>query len=727
MLDKETFRLKAIERIRVGKEHCSKWHSDARDDYAFVAGDQWEAEDVEILREQNRPIVVFNYSEKMIDAVGGAEVSGRQECTYKPRGIEDGPLAELWTNAGRWVRDECLAEDEETDAFRDALICGMGWIDTKMDYTENKDGMPIMDRVDPIEMIWDPAAIKPGLADRRWDAQGVFMDDDLIKMRWPGQDVVGEDMDAFDMGSVWHVQPGNRYNSSVNGGDGSVDEDKRVDQTLVWAYECFEMESYYRVDDGNGGVAEMDVGTFGKMRKQLDQFQLKYVKLWKKVYYKAWLADDKILEWGLCPVQCGFLRQCITGKRDRNKNTWYGLTRVMKDPQRWANKWLSQIMYIINSNAKGGLLAEEGAFKDPRKAQDEWSKPDSVTLLTQGGIDKIKEKQMTAYPSGLAQLMEFALNSLPQVTGINLEALGLANRDQANVLEQSRKQAAYGLLAPIFDSLKRYRKMQGKILLYLITEFISDGRMIRVAGPGSEQFIPLTKQPNAVEFDIIVDQSPNAPDVKQQTWDTLMQIVPNMVKEGIPIPPDLLTYAPLPSALVMKWQQFITQQQQNQAISPEQVKQMQEQMQQLQEENQKLQQDNSAKLVEANTKQAEARHTAALKEFELQSKMELAAKEHEGKMALQKQAQDHSMQLQQQTTDGGLKIKAAAAGLDPEAQKEISMKVDTTDIAETLKEITGDFTAAITKVVEAMNEPKQVVRDAKGNVIGVKPVPKLVK
>jgi hypothetical protein len=234
----------------------------------------------------------------------------------------------------------------------------------------------------------------------------------------------------------------------------------------------------------------------------------------------------------------------------------------MKDPQRWANKWLSQILHIVNSNAKGGLLAESTAFVDPIKAQEEWSSPDSITWMKEGALSgkKVQEKSMTNYPTGLDKLMQFALGSLPMVTGINLEALGLANREQAGVLESQRKQAAYGLLSPLFASLRLYRKAEGRVLGHMINDYIADGRLIRVGGPESQQFAPLLKAEGLMEYDVIVDQSPNAPDVKESTWEALIQLVPAMLKAGVPIPPDVLDYAPIPTALASKWKQFVEQQ-----------------------------------------------------------------------------------------------------------------------------------------------------------------------
>lgn len=722
MLDKRMFGLKATERIREARQFCSKWHKTARDEYDFVAGKQWKPEDQEALRLQNRPDVTFNYSEKMIDAVVGAEVSNRQEVSYKARQMENEELSELWTNAARWVRDECNAEDEETDAFRDALICGMGWTFTRMDYTEDKDGMPIVERVDPMEMYWDPACNKPGLADRRFDVHGVWMDNDLIRLKWPGQSINSSD-DQMS-GSTGIIRTGHRY---LDDNDYRDDTERHVDQTMVWHYECVELESYYRVATGDGNIAEIAQKDFGAMKQQLDQFGLKYVKEFKKVYYRGFLADETVLEFGMSPCQHGFMRNCITGKRDRNKNLWYGLTRVMMDPQRWANKWLAQIMFIINANSKGGLMAEQGAFVDDRKAEDEWSSPDSIIHLNEGGLNKIKQKEMSAYPAGLAQLMEFALSSLPQVTGINLEALGLANRDQANVLEQSRKQAAYGLLAPIFDSLRRYRKMQGKVLLYFIREFISDGRLVKINGVGSEKYIPLTKPADAVEFDIIVDQAPTAPDVKDRTWQALMQIAPQMIKAGEPLPPDLLSYAPLPAEMIQKWQKFIQQQQAQGKVSPQQMQQMQQQMQQTQQENQQLQMKLQDKSQELLLQEKKINGELQLKLKEVQGMLAIKEAESNGKMAMQQADQSHQMQLNTHKAQGDLKIKAASAGLNPSQQGDIAMKIDTTDISETLEAITKQFAGALEQVVSAMNEPKMIVRDANGRPIGVKPVPRLVQ
>lgn len=127
------------------------------------------------------------------------------------------------------------------------------------------------------------------------------------------------------------------------------------------------------------------------------------------------------------------------------------------------------------------------------------------------------------------------------------------------------------------------------MLLWFIREFISDGRLIRVLGQnGNPQYVPLTKKPDVAEYDLIVDQSPTSPDYREKTWEAMKEILPVMMKEGYPIPPSMLDFAPLPSNVAAEWKQMMAQRGQVPPQVQEQMAQMQKTIQQLGEENQTL-------------------------------------------------------------------------------------------------------------------------------------------
>src|SRR5262249_2067177 len=95
------------------------------------------------------------------------EVANRHETEFVPRTQGDVKANELLTSAAKWFRQQCDAEDEESDAFRDTVVCGMGWTETRLDYEDNPKGEPKVDRIDPLQMVRDSSAKKRNLRDMR--------------------------------------------------------------------------------------------------------------------------------------------------------------------------------------------------------------------------------------------------------------------------------------------------------------------------------------------------------------------------------------------------------------------------------------------------------------------------------------------------------------------------------------------------------------------------------
>lgn len=569
----------AHKKLAKAKDHWAEWRKEARECYDFVSGHQWSDDDRAILQEQLRPCITFNRTEPIIDAISGAEISNRQEVRYLPREQGDVEVNEVLTAAADWVRDNCDAEDEESDSFLDAVICGVGATETFMDYESDPDGSIEIARVDPLECYPDPDAKKRNFDDgkcvfriREWDIEEAVE-------RWPDK----EDEIRAAMG----YKSQDQSDGEIESGDPPFYDDPEVSENKkntvdIIQYQYTTKVPYYRaVNPFSGQIESVNAENFPMLRKQAEMrgVRIRATKMMRKEYRQAFIVGKTLLEDEDGPCKYGFSLKFVTAKRDRNKNTWYGVVRAMMDPQRWANKFFSQILHTINTNAKGGVIAETGAVDDTRKFEKEWANPSGVTWVTPGAVaqGKITNKPESPYPNGLDRLMDFSINSMRDVVGVSPELMGMTGRDQAGVLEYQRRQAGMVVLARLFDGLRRYRKEQGRVLLHFIQEYISDGRLVRVLSQGQEQYVPLMRQPDTVKYDVIVDESPSSPNMKDRVWSILTQMLPTLLQAGIPVPPEVMEYTPLPSSLTKKWMGMMNKQPSPQEQAAAQLRMQREQ------------------------------------------------------------------------------------------------------------------------------------------------------
>ena len=199
--------LEIMSRYTAARDFSSDWRKEARRDFDFYAGNQWDQTDRQKLEEQSRVPITFNRVGVLVDAVIGYETNNRQETRYIPRTQGDAKVNEIITESGKYFRDQCDAEFEESDAFRDMCISGMGWTEDYLTDERNPEYDLVRSRVDPLEMLWDPSAKKPNLADARYIFRKKWYPKEEAKLlfpKWGGELVQADWMaDEFDAdGSV---------------------------------------------------------------------------------------------------------------------------------------------------------------------------------------------------------------------------------------------------------------------------------------------------------------------------------------------------------------------------------------------------------------------------------------------------------------------------------------------------------------------------------------------
>jgi len=561
----------------------AKWRKDAAEDFDFVAGGayddtgQWRKDDLDKLKKQNRPIITMNRTEPLVEGIVGAEVNNRQETSYQAREPADKKVAMALMEVAKWARDNDV-EEEESDAFRNTIISGMGWTKSFPEYSEDLDGKFTVISTDPLGHYWDVDARRPNLADARYVGYVEAMSRDKGRAMFPGEKL--ED-NVFGVRGLPSEDDERAAKSPTDYDDPALQgvEGAETSTTIkVLEYQAYTMEPAYRIlDPGTGQLSSpVDVVEFNKMRRAVEArgavmarfgtpvdppegeaiapLVFRFLLQEKRVYYRAFYSGSRRLgERERNSWRNGFTMQCMTGRRHHRRNTWYGLVRPMKDPQRYLNSFMSASIHHYNSNPKGGMMYEEGAMENPEELEAKLAHPSPNIELASGGLARVKMIDPAPPSNALDRMIQIVSDMPPLVTGVSMEFVGLASRDQPIGLEQTRKLATMSIVASIFSSLRRYRKQSGRLLFDYIKDYIPLETIQRVLSEDSRPLAQQIKDSNTLKYDIHVDDAPLSPSIKATVFSIFKDMLQFLPPETAPIYlPAFLEWSPLPQGLVEK-------------------------------------------------------------------------------------------------------------------------------------------------------------------------------
>ena len=564
-----------------------RWRREAREADRFLSGRQWHPADEARLNEEDRPTAVFNFAQKYIRIVAGTEKHNRQDVVFVPRMPEmalANATGELSSAIYDSVIDSCNGPEERSQAFEDMVVRGMGWTNCRLDMELAADGKIVLERVDGMKMHWDPAARKQNLEDARWVACEEEIPLRDACRRWPGKErelkvaeFLRQDRPQDEPELVEHATP-IEYQSE---NETVIPGGPAAGFVRVVEYQYYEVEPVYRLADAQSNqVRELDEAQFEKLRRRLEQVGVNfvdrdslpaqsasapsggfipYVRQERRIYKRCFSAGPVELESGMLPVQgVGFTYKSMTGSFDAHDKVWRGLLYVLMDPQRFANKFFSQTLHIINSNAKGGLLAEATAFADPVKAEQDWANPSALILLEDGALSgekpRIQERSRPTLPDGTFVMLKWCIDALGGVSGINPELLGATTGDVPGVAQRQRQIQGMTINAGYFNALTRYLREEARCVFEFIRNYVADGRLVRLGGPFNARAIPLLREHLPLDYDLVIDEPAKSPNAKEVFWEKMAPIIPMLIKANAFLP-EILDYSPFPASIAAKLKQ----------------------------------------------------------------------------------------------------------------------------------------------------------------------------
>ena len=640
---------------RITQQRLAKQYANTKKCQSFYAGDIMSYEDhvsfTNVRGKKAKILVKFNKVKPYVNSVKGFMAQNRRSQKYEAR-IEQDKIQNLFSgyaNAVKnYIRENCYADQVETQQDGDLLTNGYGVTETAMSYDEGylsheTDGAVIKGRLDPLAVGWDPFAKATNLLDRRWDyyAQEYHIDE-AVKLFSQAEegDFEQNDADDTDATNYEYFPYGGNYDKIA-----PLDyTDKDEGMVKVYFYQWYDIEAFYKapnplydIDDPQllqmvdaqlqAVAAESDDEDFDpraeimvfnadtkrRLKEMFDDFIEDIFEFNRKVFYEAVVSGKSVFTAYKSISQQGYRRQFKTGDYDASNGIWTGMVNSMMEPALYYNKALTELMYTIAANSKGGVFYEESAVDDIQEFEAQYAKTDAAIPVADGALTegKIQEKKSPHIPTGLEDIVAISDSALTDVNGFDVTFMG--SREFANdtaAFQRQRIKQAMSLLACYFDSATLYQKIDARILLDLMRVFVDNNQnmAIRVIGEeGQAMFLQLQTKQLSVEFDVVMSEAPMTVQDKQEQaqilitmGDKLSMTDPAAAKVVYAMALELM-----PLDFSMKERLKKTLVPEDGQIDPAYVKQLEQQVQQLMDEGRKAQLKKTMASAELDVARAE--------------------------------------------------------------------------------------------------------------------------
>jgi len=254
---------------------------------------------------------------------------------------------------------------------------------------------------------------------------------------------------------------------------------------------------------------------------------------------------------------------------DQSRRKFFGIMRPMRDPQQYANKFFSQAVHMFASNPKGAILYEEDLFDDQDEAREEWAKATGMIKVPSGRLQMPKPKYEIIPPgpgmNGIDMLLSHAIQSVSAAAGISEQYMVGSTQDlrrTAASAVQSVKESNLVTISQPFDALRLYKKVQGRLVLGFIAEYVQENQLVRLLGPEEAEFIPALKSGELQDqYEVIAEEAPASKSKQMEVFSKIMEtsFMPQLLEAGVPIPPAIAKFFPFPADINAEFEGVLIQ------------------------------------------------------------------------------------------------------------------------------------------------------------------------
>jgi hypothetical protein len=518
MLDRNTSEKSRLIQARNIFERTLEHFHDAREymeeDVLFyhnVDGEsQWDNEDLQYLKEQNRPALTFNLIFNKVNQAIGLHEDHRHRPRVAPASgsQKDIALSRVLTALLETARRCADMDAVDSMVYEHSIVMGEGNAQISVELDPDTPGWILFKGLPQsgLQVLWDIASESP----ERLDARYVFWDKwvsfDQFKVDYPEHAKKARAMlDDQWNGSIDIDDGGGGFDATVDDEDDYqaefgesgrtryyVNRQYRKVRIIHLEYETL-VKRHFLVG-GAGQRKEVDQEFAAMAKKARDAGDPQFVgtsiysthdseKFWFEFIGNDILYDDESPE-----PHSGFTLSPMVCFLDSHQGFAYGMVRNMKDPQRDVNKAHSQSLDHLTNQAKPGWIAEQSAIPNPEQFEEANRQSGSTSFVRDGAISggQIQPRQIPQFSEAGNTRLQTAVNLLNLVSGISSEPEDPARGVEAATTVAIRERKSLRALTRVLRHFERYQVRVATLILEAIVTTMPDDQIAAWLGDNGE-------------------------------------------------------------------------------------------------------------------------------------------------------------------------------------------------------------------------------------------------
>lgn len=338
----------AQQNVKNALSATSTWRQNAKQDYEFMQGKQWDDADIKKMREAGRPAITINRIRPVINLLCGYASQNETEPDFLPRSEEDDRVSRVAKGITKYCLDRANYQRNKGKCFRDKIICGLAnyWVHYEFDYAK-LDGEIRIDRVSPFDVFVDPECSQEDLSDAQYIGRYSWESPSKLKQVYPDK--------AVEIDTLSHKFDDTELETgsfeTVNGEALWYSDKYRKVRVVQYWYKEYKTKRIFMTQNG---VVDEDnplyvvLMAMGKEPTSIPDTQIRYATFSDNVLLEEGESPYKHNKFPLVRDYCYYTGELVDDEREPA-----GVVRDIKDAQRETNKNRSQRMHVVNQQTLG--------------------------------------------------------------------------------------------------------------------------------------------------------------------------------------------------------------------------------------------------------------------------------------------------------------------------------------------------------------------------------------